>query len=114
MYSKGDLTVAPEVGVQRWTESGVSGTQLYITPSVKYRISGNLYVDFGVGLSVFDRTDYGSKTISSSFQFADHVGIVYHASKMTFGVRYVHASNAGIKEPNPGMDSFQATISFKY
>lgn len=87
---------------------------MYLTPSLKYRLVGRLYADFGVGVSMFDRTDYGPKTISSHFQFADHVGLTYHLQTAAIGIRYVHASNAGAKEPNPGMDSVQVLVSYNF
>jgi hypothetical protein len=105
------MTANIEGGLQRWNVNGVIGNQLYITPVFRLPVTQSIGIDLGVGVSVFDKTVYGNKDISTHFQFADHFGITYSAKSFAVGVRYVHASNAGIKKPNPGVDSLQATVS---
>lgn len=113
-YSSGDLSVAVESGYQRWKENDVVGNQLYVTPAVRLALTKSLSIEGGIGVSAFDRTAYNGKDISTRFQFADHLGVTYATKSVTLGVRYVHVSNAGIKQPNPGLDSVQASFSVRF
>lgn len=114
IYKLGPVSVAVEGGFQHWRINDVTGNQLYVTPTLRYPITQSLTLDGGVGVSVFDNTKYGNKDISTRFQFADHVGLTYSTKTVVVGVRCVHASNAGIKKPNPGLDSVQATLGMRF
>jgi lipid A 3-O-deacylase len=114
LLQAGRLSLAWEAGVQRWEVNNAVGTQLYITPAFRWSYTSAWSVDAGVGVSVIDRIQFGDKTISTHFQFADHIGVAYSSKGHAVGLRYVHVSNAGIKEPNPGLDSVQVTGSFKF
>jgi hypothetical protein len=111
VFEVGNVTMNWEGGVQRWKEQDTVGYQLYATPTFRWALTKTVFVDAGVGVSVFNKTQFGTKTISTHFQFADHIGVAYAAKSYAIGVRYVHASNAGIKRPNPGLDSIQGTLS---
>lgn len=114
IYKLGPVSIAVEGGIQHWRVNDATGNQLYVTPTLRYPITRSLTLDGGVGVSVFDNTKYGNKDISTHFQFADHIGLTYSTKTAVFGVRYVHASNAGIKKPNPGLDSVQATLGMRF
>jgi len=115
VYKLGSLAIYPEVGYVQWRVSGDTGYQAYATPTFRYPITQRVGVTAGIGASVFSRTSWGDKNTSTKFQFADHVGVTYQLSD-TYGinVRYVHASNAGIKQPNPSVDSVQVNLTASF
>ncbi|TMO90310.1 acyloxyacyl hydrolase [Pseudoalteromonas ruthenica] len=69
-----------------------------------------LVLEFGIGVSLLDDTQFAGKNVSTHYQFEDRVGVVYKMENADIGVRYMHYSNAGFKSPNPGLDF----ISFSY
>ena len=99
----------------QWRVGGDTGYQVYATPTFRYAVTKRFGIDAGVGVSLFSRTTWGEKNTSTRFQFADHVGVSYQITD-TYGVsvRYVHASNAGIKRPNPGVDSVQVNLTASF
>ena len=69
-----------------------------------------LYIEAGVGATVLTRTRFSNRNIGSAFQFGDHIGVGFLLTPNSrVGVRYSHFSNAGIKRPNPGLDTVQLT-----
>jgi hypothetical protein len=54
-----------------------------------------------------------STSLPSELQFGSHLGAGLRlGSRLTFGVALQHISNAGIKQPNGGIDFVQLTASF--
>jgi hypothetical protein len=69
----------------------------------------------GVSPTLLSRYNFNEKDLGGRFQFTDHIGLDWHLTKcFTVGWRYQHMSNAGIAEPNPGlnMEMFSASYSF--
>ncbi|HIZ51571.1 MAG TPA: acyloxyacyl hydrolase, partial [Candidatus Pseudomonas excrementavium] len=63
------------------------------------------FLEGGIGASDFTETDLGDQDMVSKFQFEDRLGAgLKFASGSEVGVRYFHYSNAGIKQPNDGID----------
>lgn len=115
VYKVGPLNMHPEFGYVQWRVGGDTGYQMYATPTFRYAVTERLSVDAGIGISLFTRTTWGQTDTSTRFQFADHLGVSYQITN-TYGVsiRYVHASNAGIKRPNPGVDSVQFNVTASF
>jgi lipid A 3-O-deacylase len=75
----------------------------------------NFFVEAGVGATLFSRTTFANKNISTAFQFGDHIGAGFLLNKNNrIGVRISHFSNASIKRPNPGLDLVQLTYLYQY
>jgi lipid A 3-O-deacylase len=69
----------------------------------------------GSSPSLLSRNNFGRLNFGDRFQFTSHIGIQWEITKhYTIGWRYQHMSNAGIAEPNPGlnMEMFSASYSF--
>lgn len=69
----------------------------------------------GSSPSVLSRNNFGRLNFGDRFQFTSHIGIQWEINKrFTIGWRYQHMSDAGIAEPNPGlnMEMFSASYSF--
>lgn len=57
---------------------------------------------------IFGQTNFGEQ-----FQFTSHIGLEWDVTKhFTVGCRLQHMSNAGLAEPNPGMNL--EMLSFRY
>lgn len=67
------------------------------------------YWQFGVGVSYFDSKELSPIKLSTRPQFATILGVGMpfdKAHKHRITLRYNHYSNAYIKRPNPGLDTF--------
>jgi lipid A 3-O-deacylase len=64
---------------------------------------------------VFNKTRFADKTISTAFQFGDHIGVGFQLTPQSrLSLRYSHFSNASIKTPNPGLDVTQLTYTYLF
>lgn len=76
------------------------------------------YAELAVGVHYISQHDiYRGRDMSTHFQFGDHVGAglsfgEHHAWDL--GVRFQHLSNAGIKNPNPGINFYQIRAGYHF
>jgi hypothetical protein len=99
--SLGDFGFTP---VFRWQETRPHGVSPYAELAVG--------VHFLTTTSVSDQRKFGS-----SFQFGDHVGVGLRfgdRGEYDIGYRYQHLSNAGIKEPNQGINFNQLRLQYHF
>jgi hypothetical protein len=91
-----------------------SFTQVGLSPILRYRFDQGRsawFAEGGVGLSYLDgiyQRDH--KRFSTRFNFHDTIGVGRSFGvdrEQEIGLRIVHVSNAGIKEPNPGENFIQ-------
>ncbi|NPT40522.1 outer membrane beta-barrel protein [Paraburkholderia sp. 1N] len=118
------FTVVGEAHAAYWNidESGRARSSIWefgVTPVVRFiRSSGwfRPYVEVGVGVRLLSHVrETDDRTFSSSFQFADLVGVGFQfGERQNYQVafRFQHLSNAGIKHPNPGINFSE--IYFQY
>jgi hypothetical protein len=69
----------------------------------------------GSSPTLLSRNNFGRLDFGDRFQFTSHIGIQWEITKrVTVGWRYQHMSDAGIAEPNPGLnlEMFSASYSF--
>ncbi|MCQ4264431.1 acyloxyacyl hydrolase [Stutzerimonas stutzeri] len=91
---------------------------LSFAPVFVYEFSGFKYTPFvegGVGVAFFSKTDVGEQQLGSSFNFENRIGAglkLPHAQKV--GIRAMHYSNAGIKQPNDGIESYSLFYSRQF
>lgn len=97
-----------DAGVTRW--SSLDATSLTLTPMFRLSFGASdggvtPFLEAGIGASYFTETDLGDQDMGSKFQFEDRLGAgLMFAGGSEVGVRYFHYSNAGIKQPNDGID----------
>lgn len=63
--------------------------------------------ELGIGISLINDTIFAGKDIGSHYQFEDRLGLVLGFGEnleQSFAVRYMHYSNGGLNDKNPGMD----------
>lgn len=72
------------------------------------------FIEAGIGISLFSKTKVGSRNIGSAFHFEDRLGIGVRFGNHTIGLRAIHYSNAGLKRPNNGIESYSLYYSHKF
>jgi hypothetical protein len=69
------------------------------------------YVEAAIGVHLLsDKQITPTKRFGSSFQFGDHLGVGVRfgeRGRHDLGLRLQHLSNAGLKDPNPGINLWQ-------
>lgn len=63
--------------------------------------------EFGIGVSLVNDTTFAGKNIGSHYQFEDRLGLVLDFGdnlKQSVAIRYMHYSNGGLNDKNPGLD----------
>ena len=92
-----------------------------VQPMVRFiKDSGAIrpYIEAGAGLRVLSHpTITDTYTLSTAFQFTEIVGVgAQFGGRQQYqaGVRFQHISNAGIKEPNPGINFTQLYVQYNF
>ena len=102
------------------TNSGLF--DLGITPVMRFQqntISGlSPYAELGLGIHFLSRTSVSTqRQFGSSFQFGNHIGAGVRfgdRGRYDLGYRYQHLSNAGIKQPNQGINFHQLRLQYHF
>lgn len=115
----GRLDLVAELGAAYWMAQGSRSPsrvwQFSAIPFLRWSWNERYYLEAGVGATVFSRTDFADKNLSTAFQFGDHIGVgAYLSDTSRIGLRFSHFSNAGIKEPNPGLNILQLLYTYRY
>lgn len=107
------LTGYWDIGLTHWEggSQASSRTTLSFAPVFVYEFSKwstiTPFIEAGVGVSLFSGTRAGDRNLGSSFNFEDRLGAgVKFANNDRIGLRVIHYSNAGLKEPNAGIESY--------
>ena len=116
----GRLSGYHEGSLNCWKHERESIRQIAYSPVFTYELvdfgSGVLpYLEAGIGISYLSGKTINGRDLSTRFQFEDRVGIgvrIGKENRHNLNLRYVHYSNAGIKQPNEGIDIFM--ISYTY
>jgi lipid A 3-O-deacylase len=87
-----------------------SNNSVSFSPVFVYEFAGETvkpYVEAGIGVAVFSSTEVEDNKLGSAFNFEDRIGFgLRFAGGHEVGIRATHYSNAGIKEPNDGIESY--------
>lgn len=110
--SVGRVTGYWSAGYTYWAagDHGTSASSLSLAPVLVYEFAGDSiqpYIEAGIGIAAFSATEAGEQNLGSAFNFEDRIGFgMTFARGQKVGLRAIHYSNAGIKEPNDGIESF--------
>jgi len=113
----GRLTGYWDAGYTYWEAGDASGGahSLSFAPVFVYEFgSGNVkpFIEAGIGVAVFSGTSAGDQDFGSAFNFEDRIGAGLKIGEtQRVGLRAIHYSNAGIKQPNDGIESFSLFYS---
>ena len=106
----GRLTGYWDAGYTYWEgDETASNHSLSFAPVFVYEFAGdNLrpYVEAGIGLAVFSSTELEDNDLGSSLQFEDRLGFGVRFAGQEVGLRALHYSNAGLKNPNDGAEAY--------
>lgn len=106
----GRLTGYWDAGYSYWEGDETSSNHsLSFTPVFVYEFAGETvkpYIEAGIGVAFFENTELEDNDLGSSFQFEDRLGVGLRFSGQEVGIRAVHYSNAGIEEPNDGVEAY--------
>lgn len=109
--STGRLTGYWDAGITWWKGDKTSDNYtLSLAPVFVYEFAGERlrpFIEAGIGVAVFDNTRVEDRDLGSMFQFEDRIGVGLRFGRgHTLGLRAIHYSNAGIKNPNDGTEVY--------
>lgn len=114
----GRLELTGELGAWYWEAQNGDPDSMWqasATPMLRWWPNEFFYTEIGVGLTVLSRTHFADKDLGTAFQFGNHIGVgALIGENHRIGLRYSHFSNAGIKEPNPGLDLIELSYTYQY
>ena len=106
----GHLSGYWDLGYTYWQGgSTASNHSVSLAPVFVYEFAGNTlrpYIEAGIGVALFSSTELDKNRLGSSFQFEDRLGFGVRFSGQEIGLRALHYSNAGIKQPNDGVEAY--------
>ncbi|WP_459704173.1 acyloxyacyl hydrolase [Stutzerimonas marianensis] len=107
----GRLTGYWDAGYTYWDGDKVSSNHsISLAPVFVYEFNGGAmkpYLEAGIGIAAFESTEIEENGLGTSFQFEDRIGAgIRFISGHEIGLRAIHYSNAGIKKPNDGIESY--------
>ena len=102
-----------ELSLGRWDAEPDAIYDFGLTPVFRYaRAERGFYGEAAIGLHWLSGTSVHPEAhFSSRFQFGDHIGVGYRGTRYDVGVRLQHLSNAGLRNPNPGINFFILRIA---
>jgi lipid A 3-O-deacylase len=106
----GHLSGYWDAGYTYWQgDETASNHSLSLAPVFVYEFAGDNvrpYVEAGIGLAFFSSTELEGSDLGSSFQFEDRLGFGLRFAGQEVGLRALHYSNAGLKQPNDGAEAY--------
>ncbi len=118
--SLGHLTGYWDLGFTYWGAGDHTSSRQSVSfaPVFVYEFGGGNVVPFveaGIGIAGFSGTHVGNRDLGSAFNFEDRLGVgLKIAQQHRVGVRIIHYSNAGISEPNEGIESYSLYYSMNF
>lgn len=71
--------------------------------------------ELGVGISVLNEGRFAGKDLGSYCQFENRLGLVFQLDdSQHLALRYLHYSNGGFANNNPGMDFLNLAYSWRF
>ena len=107
----GKLSGYWDAGYTYW-ESGhgsAGNNSVSFTPVFVYEFAGQSVrpvIEAGIGVALFSSSKVDGNKLGQTFQFEDRVGFGLRFSGQEVGVRAIHYSNAGLNDPNDGVESY--------
>ncbi|WP_022667867.1 acyloxyacyl hydrolase [Desulfospira joergensenii] len=108
-----------ELSYNHWSHGGDDVNGGAISPVFAYYFeTGNPtvlpYVEAGIGVAYIDEYKINNRDLSSHFQFEDRIGVGIKIKAFDLNMRYMHYSNAGIENPNDGIDILMGTLAWSF
>lgn len=104
-----------------WWEAGRFGSDeqsVSISPVFVYRFNADgwqPFVEAGIGAAYFSDELVGDRRMGSQAQFEDRFGVgVQLSERDALRLRVIHYSNAGLEDPNQGINSWSLVYSRRF
>lgn len=96
--------------------TGGNAALLSLGPALSLsRINWPLSLEIGVEPSYLSRYQFTGISLGGHIQFVSHISVRYRISPhFTLAYRFQHMSDAGIKEPNPGVNLHVLELDYRY
>lgn len=96
--------------------AGTNGFLGSLGPAITVTKKGlRVMVDLGVSPAYLGEDKYGQEDLSGHFQFFTHVGVTVRIiQNLGIGYEFQHVSNAGIQQPNPGLNMHNIQIIYSF
>lgn len=96
--------------------------ELGITPNFRVERNwasqwGRPYLEAGLGVHLLSKVHIGPRDLGSALQFGTHAGFGLRFGsheQWDIAYRYEHLSNAGLKEPNPGINFGMVRFGYRW
>lgn len=117
--STGRLTGYWDVGLTHWKgEQAASNQTLSFSPVLVYEFGSSgirPFVEAGIGIAAFRHTQLEDHQLGTALQFEDRVGIGFRfGAGHALGLRAMHYSNGGLKQPNDGIEAYSLYYQLRY
>ncbi|NIN01179.1 MAG: acyloxyacyl hydrolase [candidate division Zixibacteria bacterium] len=117
---RGHLSGYHEASLSCWEHERESIQQAAYSPVFSYSFAGLSsrilpYLEAGIGIGYLSKKTINGRDLSTRFQFEDRIGIgvkIGKEKRHDLSFRYMHYSNASIKQPNDGIDIFIFSYTF--
>jgi hypothetical protein len=74
-----------------------------------------LVLEGGSSPTILSRDRFGAKSFGERFQFTSHIGLTWNiTAHIAVAYRFQHMSNAGIAQPNPGLNLQMLELSYSF
>jgi hypothetical protein len=74
-----------------------------------------LTFECGSSPTFLSKYQFGDENFGGKFQFTSHIGLNWHLTKhISIGYRFQHMSNAGLWNPNPGLNLNMFSFTFRF
>jgi lipid A 3-O-deacylase len=114
----GRLTGYWDLGYTYWSgEKTASNHSVSLAPVFVYEFAGENvrpFVEAGIGVALFADTEVAGNRMGSAFQFEDRIGAGLRFAGQEVGIRASHYSNAGLKQPNDGVESYSLHYRMRF
>lgn len=114
---RGHLSGYWQIGYTAWEAGRVGGTAHSVSaaPVFVYTFTGpdlQPFIEFGIGAAAFSRSRVGDQDLGSVLHFEDRLGAgIQLSGGQRLALRVIHYSNAGLKDPNDGIESWALVYS---
>ena len=108
-----------ELSYNRWETGGDDVNAIAFSPVFQYVFhAGNAtwypYMEAGTGVACLDDYTITDRDLSSNLQFENRVGAGIRIKNVDISIRYMHYSNASLKESNDGIDILIGTLAWYF
>ncbi len=106
-----------EASLNYWEKEGDEIYGIALSPVFVYNMGSKSntihpYIEAGIGVACISDTMIKSRNMTTNLHFEDRIGVGIKTESFDLNAKYMHYSNAGIKQPNSGIDIFIFTMSY--